>query len=338
MPKNVMHPTFLLEPNQQPLMIMRTTLVTILLACAMLAGLTWAAVATAADIELEVPRLEGEKQQQLQTRALQAAFTRAVYEEALGILPGELQPLRRELLYDFLSSRSAKFIQGYSDVAHEPVPGGVRIYAKVTVNRNDLKKLLQDMGILYTVDAFLPYTLALGQGAGSTGEEITRLQFLSGLSSIHGAQPKLTLERASQDIWTGHLKSDVGEWRSRSSDLETLWITLWGNYFSRTGLASKGKKALSVQVAGWKAPEDIHAFDEELKTWERMVSMAELVEVSLDVGGMTARWQILTDKTEAVKEALNAKLAGQGLTVLLQSPDAALADTLPGANPLPLTR
>ena len=224
----------------------------------MLAGLSWAATALAADVELDIPRLEGERQQQLQARALQAAFTRAVYDEALDILPGELQPLRRELLYDFLSSRSAKFIQGYSDVSHEPIPGGVRIYAKVAVNRGDLKKMLHDLGMFYTVDAFLPYTLALGEGAGFTGEEITRLQFLSGLSSIHGARPKLTLQRASTDVWTGHLESEAGEWRSRSSDLETLWITLWGNYFSRTGMAAKGKKALSVQVAGWKTPEDIH--------------------------------------------------------------------------------
>ncbi len=303
----------------------------------MLAGLSWAATALAADVELDIPRLEGERQQQLQARALQAAFTRAVYDEALDILPGELQPLRRELLYDFLSSRSAKFIQGYSDVSHEPIPGGVRIYAKVAVNRGDLKKMLHDLGMFYTVDAFLPYTLALGEGAGFTGEEITRLQFLSGLSSIHGARPKLTLQRASTDVWTGHLESEAGEWRSRSSDLETLWITLWGNYFSRTGMAAKGKKALSVQVAGWKTPEDIRAFDEELKTWERIVSVAELVDVSMDLGGITARWRILTDKAEVVRESLNAKLSGQGLTVLLQSPDA-LADTLPGLDPQPVAR
>lgn len=316
---------------------MRSKFAIILLACAMLAGLSWASAASAADIELDIPRLEGEKQQQLQTRALQAAFTRAVYDEALSILPGELQPLRRELLYDFLSSRSAKFIQGYSDVSHEPIPGGVRIYAKVAVNRVDLKKLLQDLGMLYTVDAFLPYTLALGKGAGSTGEEITRLQFLSGLSSIHGAQPKLTLGRASHDVWTGRLESEAGEWRSRSSDLETLWITLWGNYFSRTGMAAKGKKALSVQIAGWKTPEEVRAFDEELKKWERTVPVAELVDVSMDLGGITARWRILTDKVEEVRESLNAKLSGQGLTVLLQSPDA-LADTLPGLDPQPVKR
>lgn len=317
---------------------MRIRFINIALACAALvAGLFLASPALAADIEIEVPRLEGESHQQLQARALQAAFTRAVYDEALGILPGDLQPLRRELLYDFLSSRSSRYIQGYSDVSQEPVSGGVRLYAKIIVNRTDLKKMLQDLGIFYTVDAFLPYTLSMGQGVGSTGDEITKLQFLSGLSSIYGASPKLTLTRASGDAWAGHLESDSGEWRSRAKDLETVWLTLWGNYFSRTGLAAKGKKALSVQVSGWKSPEDIRAFDEELKTWERTVSTSELVEVALDYGGATARWQILTDKLEEVREALTVRLSGQGLTVLLQSPDA-VVDTFSGGHNQPALR
>jgi hypothetical protein len=285
----------------------------------------------AADIELDVLRMEGESQQQLQARALQAAFTRAVYNEALDLLPGQLQPLRSELLYSFLSNRSAKYIQGYSDVSNEHISNGVRIYAHVVVNRNALKKMLQDLGILYTVDAFLPYTLSMGQGMGSIGEQITRLQFLSGLSSIHGVKPRLTLESGPQDVWSGHLESDSGEWRSRSKDLEVLWLTLWGNYFSRTGMAARGNKAMSVQVVGWKAPDDIRIFDEELQTWEHSVSAAELVDVSLEAGGLTARWQILTDKVQEVQQALDVRLAPQGLTVLLHSPDAAL-DVQPTAG------
>lgn len=316
---------------------MKRALVSRCLAClALIISLLSISPALAADIELDVLRMEGESQQQLQARALQAAFTRAVYNEALTLLPGELQPLRSELLYAFLSSRSAKYIQGYSDVSNEPISNGVRIYARVAVNRNALKKMLQDLGILYTVEAFLPYTLSMGQGMGSIGEQITRLQFLSGLSSIHGVRPKLTLELGPQDVWSGHLESDAGEWRSRSKDLEVLWLTLWGNYFSRTGMAARGNKALSVQVVGWKTPDDIRIFDEELQTWEHSLSTAELVDVSLESGGMTARWQILTDKVQEVRQALDDRLAPQGLTVLLQSPDAAL-DALPTAGPQQLT-
>ncbi len=323
--------------NRSTVKIMKRALVSRGFACLFLTlglwlvGLMAVSPALAAEIELDVQRIEGENQQQLQARALQAAFTRAVYNEALDILPGQLQPLRSELLYAFLSNRSARYIQGYSDVSNEPIPNGVRIYARVAVNRAALKKMLQDLGVLYTVEAFLPYTLSMGQGMGAIGEQITRLQFLSGLSSIHGVKPRLTLESGPQDVWSGHLESDVGEWRSRSKDLETLWLTLWGNYFSRTGMTGKGKRAMSVQVVGWKAPDDIRIFDEELQTWEHSVSAAELVDISLETEGLTARWQILTDKVQEVQQALDARLTSQGLSVLLQSPDAAL-DLLPAAS------
>lgn len=314
---------------------MRTASFSIILACmALVACLAMPRHVLAAEIELEVPRLQEESQQQMQGRALQAAFTRAVYDEALTILPGELQPLRRELLYDFLSKRSARYVQGYSDVAYEPTPNGARIYARVTVNRNDLRKILQNIGVFYTVDAFLPYTLSVGQGLGLVGEEITRLQFLSGMSSIYGAKPKLSLEHTAQGVWVGHLESDSGQWSSRSKDLETVWLTLWGNHFSRSGLAARGSKALSVQISGWKTPEGIQAFDEEIKKWDRLVSATELVDVALEPGGLTARWQILTDKVDDTKQALTGRVAELGLTVLLQAPDTAL-DTLSGQQPPP---
>ena len=188
------------------------------------------AAASATAREVEVPWSPDAQADMPHTRgqAREAAFRRAVFGEALDILPGALTLPRQDLLRLYLLPQAADYVLSYSEEAAQqpaapqpapesdpaaqnataarpgqyqtlmpqPEPGTPQerlLRLDVTVNRAALKKVLKGMGVYYTTSGTRSFDLALSGDASGAWEELGRLQALSGLTVSRGAEPQLEL-------------------------------------------------------------------------------------------------------------------------------------------------
>jgi hypothetical protein len=317
---------------------------------------------------VEVPWTPDAPGAEIATRdqARAAGFKRAVFEEALDLLPGTLDTFRAELLRQYLAPHAAEYVLSYSEVAQGPAapaadaanattpdavdqaaagmvadalvttmaPAGDEVQQgllrlDVTVNRAGLKRRLKQMGVYYTTTAAQPYDLGLSGTASAAWDEIGRLQTLTGVSVVRGAEPLLEIDsvmaepsdeerkaglKEAAPMWELGLSADGARWSARGRDLETAWFSAWKGWFSRPGAEAGMVDELTLTVGGWYATDGIKAFADEMGAWEGAVESAELREVLMLPDGMSGVFGVKTMDRDALEGHLAQTLPQRGLT------------------------
>lgn len=292
-------------------------------------------------------------------------FKRAVFAEALELVPGALAEYRAELLRQYLMPHAAEYVLSYSEAATEPeapgenatrsdaaavdapqaaLPGGETADAplaslvpaapqgvlrlEVTVNRAGLKRHLKQMGVYYTTTAAQPYDLALGGEASMAWDEIGRLQALSGVSVVRGAEPLMEIDAAMAEptdeerkaglkeaapLWQARLSAGGNQWEASGRVLQDVWFGAWKGWFSRPGAEAGMVDELHLSVRGWYATDGIKAFADEMAAWEGVVESAQLREVRMLPDGMSGVFSVKTMDRAALESRLGRTLPQRGL-------------------------
>jgi len=252
-------------------------------------------------------------------RAMEQAWAEAVFQESLELLPGELAPQRRDVLAKFLAPLAERFILESEEVSLSETVDGMHLGLEVSVDTGPLRQLLQRVGVFYTAGAMLPYSLyseTAEDAPADAGEQIARLQLLTGVQPQPEALPSLRLSREGA-AWKGVIETGRGSYDVAGSDLQTVWLALWGWYFSIPGLAEtesqEGLLDADLMVEGWQSPDGLYAFDEVLKGFRPSLARATLKTLSMRSGGVMGVWELALRDEAAFRQRLEAYLEGRGL-------------------------
>lgn len=316
------------------------------------------ASASARQVDVTWQMQGGETLDQGKQRAMEKGWAKAVFLEALELLPGELTSERREVLRQYLAPHAERFILESSETRLSESVDGMHLGLEVLVDSAALRQLLQRIGVFYTAGAVLPYSLVLADvpgvdaqaaasasdnpaaattdaatqdqetvsakatGSGSKTDipsQIARLELLTGLERVQGAMPRVQFSLKG-NTWKGRIETSSGGYDVAGSDLETLWLSLWGWYFTvhgpDTDAPADSGELLNTElvVEGWPGPGGVYEFEEILKGFRPALARATLKTLALRPGGVRGVWQLSLRDPAAFRSRLEAYMQGRGLT------------------------
>lgn len=271
-------------------------------------------------VDATISRKEGETNAQLGARTRWALFSRAVTLAAPTLLPGTLSQTRRELLDDFLLSRADDYVLGYSEGGRAIIGDEMVATATVDVDEAGLERLLTHLGVACTIDAKQEYVLELGAGAANAGQDLNRLNLLSGLVPAspfsERTEPLLRLDNDGER-WTGELVYKGRVRMAQAEKLDDAWLTLWSGFFEGCGANGDAFDHVEVVVAGFATPDQPLELHEQLPQILAGQAHPELVQISATGGELTAVWAVSTAMdSAAVKRTWEDALRYQGLRVV----------------------
>lgn len=273
------------------------------------------AFTAAADQQVRVPVESAEGQASFVDRAFDAALT----QEIEAVLGTQLAQSRMETLMGILSKERDSLILGYSEVqAAGDAVNATEAFRTLTVRIHGpgLKTRLQGLGVVFTARDQWPYVLQLSGVEPSRTKRLGALQELSGLRPTVTQAPDVPVLALSQlGAWTGVLT--LGEWRSThtAKTLDEVWLAVWKDYFSRSGLNVRGESGLLVRVSGWLSSMGPMEFDRLMDSWSEEVQRKTLIGVEMDGSGMVGVWRVQTRSRDALARRLGDAAKTQGLTV-----------------------
>ncbi|WP_461210975.1 hypothetical protein [Desulfocurvus sp. DL9XJH121] len=259
-------------------------LVVPLLLCALSAAAPQA-LARVVEVPLAAPTETPAAAPLTRDQARDEGFRRAVFAEALDILPGTLAPRRAELLRDHLAPKAGEYVLSYSEAliaapeavapetaaqeapaapamgegaaagtpAMDPGAASARPEAPapgilrldVAVNRAALKKALKLAGVYYTLSASQPCDLSLTGQASWAWDEMGRLQAFTGVSVVRGAEPLLEIDSSVTETTPEERKAGLDE----SAPMWSASLTGAGNRWTAAG---RDLEAVWLRVwSGW---------------------------------------------------------------------------------------
>ena len=281
--------------------------------CLMLA--LCSALPAAADQQVRVPVEGAEGQASFVDRAFDAALT----QEIAAVLGTQLAQSRMETLMGILSKERDSLILGYSEArAAGDAVNATEAFRTLTVRIHGpgLKTRLRDLGVMFTARDQWPYVLQLSGVEPSRTKRLGALQEMSGLRPAVTQAPDVPVLALSQmGAWTGVLT--LGEWRSThtAKTLDEVWLAVWKDYFSRSGLTVQGESGLLVRVSGWLSSMGPMEFDRLMDSWSEEVQRKTLIGVEMDGSGMVGVWRVQTRSRDALARRLGDAAKTQGLTV-----------------------
>jgi hypothetical protein len=272
--------------------------------------------APAAQVAVEEP-LPGDASTAAQARqtAMDKGFAQASLAEAQILLPQALDERRTELLKDYLSRRGNRFVQSYKETGFETLEGRVRLTLDVVVNRDELSRHLQRLGLFATGGGALRgITLTPGNLLPADRQSVDRLMALSGLKAEQGLWPEFAFSRVGQGQFEGQFRTPERTQSFRDKDLEVVWFQLASNVFSAQEAKPQSLSGARLVVQGWASPDGVQEFDRVLKTWEAEAAGATLTAVNLEAKGVSASWSLKVLNQAALEARLREYLPQHGLT------------------------
>ena len=280
--------------------------------------------------------------------------TDALLREAEELLGVALPPARHEALRRYLAGAS----QGLLAPTRSGSGGGI--------NREALRGLLAELGVLYTRASVVPYSLELrlapakaapqksAAGKAPTGAnpdkavsetltpeaqaresaarlELARLELVSGLVQRAGSEPRLLLT-LDKGRWRGELSGQGTVLRAESPSVDGVWRGLWGRYF-RAASASVPLAPYTLRVWGWRDGTDVERLDQALRDWDGAVRRPALKGVQFGPEGATALWTLEARQTGELRDRLAGFTHSMGLQFSLESVPS--PGTSSGVPPMP---
>lgn len=262
-------------------------------------------------------------------RATKHALREAVYKKALELLPSKLKQEREELLHDFLGRHAARLarVEGAPSLS-ERVDGMV-LRVDVVVDEAALRSLLQRCGVYFTAGIVLPYSLSVAQAPEGSSETLSRLEKLTGVTRQEGAVPSMRLTHEGV-LWKGVMEGGKGAYEAAGSDLETLWVTLWGWYFmvhgpdsGPAGATTTATGTVQLVVQGFASPDAVYDFERVLQGFRPAIAGAKLTAVNMQAEGVGAIWKIELLDEGLLRQRLDAYAPSRGLGYQLVGAPAA---------------
>ncbi len=278
------------------------------------AVLAFTLAAQAAQVQIEEPFSGETTATAARQTAMDKGFAQAALTEAQGLLPQPLDERRQEVLKDYLTRRGSRFVQSYKETGFESLPDKVRLTLDVVVNRDELSRHLQHLGVVSTSGGALRgVTLTLTKLLPADRQAVDRLMALSGLKAEPGLWPELVLERAGGGQFTGQVKTQERSWSTRDKDLDVVWFNLMSNVFSVQEAKPQALSGARLKVEGWASPDGVQEFDRVLKSWEGEAAAVYLLGVSLEAGGVSATWNLRVVNQAGLEARLKEYLPQYGL-------------------------
>ena len=238
-------------------------------------------------------------------------------QEALGLLPGPIGTERTRILGQYLGERASRFVESYVVINVQENETGTTMVLDVTLNRNQLRIMLRDLGVLANWSGNSPYTLVLESDTGDALDKLGELNELSGLYVRSGTEPTVYLHRG-EEAWGGRLEATGIFEVTQAETLEDLWPRLWGAWFQSLDQGEDFKGGLALYVSGWFTSDGARAFGEQMQDWRGAVQSASLVTVSLDAAGVAAIWRVRTANPELLRARLEEYLPPRNLAFRLE--------------------
>lgn len=285
--------------------------------------LLWGAIltpgwATADEVRVFQPREQGMTPNQLRQETLYLGFAEAVFQVAGKLLPRPLEEERAAAVREYLTPSAEKYVLGYKELASTPSADGLTMLVDVDVNRRALRDHLESLGLMQTAGQPLPVRIVAEPTLTDADlASLSRLQVLSGISPSGVPLPELHIGREPDGPVRGVLRSAAGSWSALNTDLQTVWLHLWAQYFTSSQVASSGLGSEVLTVTGWFASDGAHEFDNMLRGWDGLLREVRLVDMDLLPEGVVARWEVAVTNRSALEQRLDQYLPPRGLSYSL---------------------
>ncbi|MCF8109207.1 MAG: hypothetical protein K9J81_09470 [Desulfohalobiaceae bacterium] len=244
------------------------------------------------------------------------ARSRAVFQEAVGLLPGRLSEARADILASFLSSRARDYVLGDAQGKTETRGDVITTTWRIAVNEAMLKQTLKDWGMYFTFEGTWGYVLKLqADHPEQVQATLQELEALSGLARQKGPYPVLRLlERTGQSAaWRGLLEFEDHSWSAVGSSVEDVWFECWSNYFRLPEIQARVITEKILNVQGFSSVTGVRGFDRILQGQAAFINEARLLRIGLLTGCVEAVWKVRTPDSQRLGRYLNDYLAPRGL-------------------------
>lgn len=243
------------------------------------------------------------------------AMLLAVVRESSKVLPGDLDPARKQILAEFIHPRYQEFILSYSRLG-----GGAsqeQIW-QVQVNTDALIKLLKELGVYYTVNKSLTYRLELINYGGSGQGSISDLELLSGCTQGNVQHPLLKIQSTSDGQLRGLLEGQRNKWTASGNNVDELWWSLWAKYFSSSEGIHSFVQEVDVHIKGWSTLSAISGFSRQLAKWPQVVDQSSLVSLRGASAELHGWWKVVTPQSSALQKRLEEFTRSRDLDMKVQ--------------------
>lgn len=217
--------------------------------------------------------------------------------------------------------------QAASPAAQKASGAPFDIELDVTVNRVYLRQTLVRLGLFAGVEHPGVFVLRLGSGVSEKDVKgFEAANALLGLARTQqnqaGTAPEIGLERLPQGYYKAVLRQNSPHGprvlAADSSDLATLWLDVWGKYFTEAErLAGPGMQRLSV--AGFASVDAVLEFYQQLSTWTDALQDAKLAVVGFGAEGVNAQITCRVTSQERLDAHLRPALLERKLTLAGQA-------------------
>jgi len=307
-----------------------------LLRCLVLAALlcltpALLAPALAEPIRVSAASDPGSEPLQARQQAQDRAFVEAVFQTAQRILPTPLPAPRAELLRGFLAPRATALVQSFQEVApakpatpaakpsassdmdHASSPP-VTLELDVEVNRAAISTLLSRLGLLAGSRHPKVFALRFGPGVSEADlKPLPDLLALQGLARTAQAPVQVTLERVPQGYLKAVLYAGTKSFAADSQDMATLWLDVWGKYFSARE-QQPGGAGSPIVVSGFSRVDEVLEFTKTLTSWDDCLREVRLDAVDMRTGNSTGHWTARLTNPERLDARFKEYLPGHKLT------------------------
>ena len=247
---------------------------------------------------------------------LRQARSRAVFQEAVGLLPGRLSEARAEILAAFLSSRTQDYVLSDAQGKTEKRGDVITTTWRIAVNEARLKQSLKDWGVYFTFEGTWGYTLKLqAENPEQYQETLHELEVLSGLERQGGPFPTLRLlgSKDQTNAWRGLLEFEDHSWSAVGSSVEEVWFDCWSHYFRLPDIQARVITERILNVQGFSSVTGVKGFDRMLRGKAAFINEARLLRIGLVTGSVEAVWKVRTPDSQRLGRFLNDYLAPRGL-------------------------
>ncbi len=267
------------------------------------------------------------------------SLEKLVFQKALEFIAFELTPSRKEALQKTLKSQSRAFALSVKELETTPYSDGTNnsIFS-ISINEATLQQFLQELGILYTQNSQVSYSLVLPQEqSGMIAEELKKIadfELLTGLKRVENASIVLNLDYVDP-LWTARLMglgSGQGvemaefnaegqsasqelhsegqavsqELHSEAPSLDIVWRSIWGKYFTeKQALSSQTAADFLLQVQGLRNPSAVEGIQRALRSWKGAVFQPALGNMDVRFGNIEASWRMKVLNLESLRSRLS---------------------------------
>lgn len=327
-------------------------------ACLLLAGYCLPGQARAEAVRASADA--GLSQTQARQQALERALVEAVNREAGSMLPVPATEARLKALREHLAPHALDYVQSYHEspggpqapahaeqqsgqqpnqqsgqpgpAASQKAPGApFELELDVSVNRVYLRQTLVRLGFFAGAEHPGLFVLRLGSGVSEKDAKgFDAANALLGLARAQqnpaGAAPEVSLERLPQGYYKAVLRQNTPSGpraiAADSSDLATLWLDLWGKYFTEAERrAGPGMQRLTV--AGFSSVDAVLEFYQQLSAWTDALQDAKLAVVGFGAEGVNAQITCRVTSQERLDAHLRPALLERKLTLANQTGQSA---------------